>query len=78
MTSPTGFVAVVVREHNDTDTHLASTRQEALDWFVGALYLVEDGIIEEGAPTPTFTHLNRFARDNGWTISIDEHPAPTN
>lgn len=64
------YLAVVVREYDDTDTKVCETELEARMWLVKALYLVEDGVLTKDAPTPGLAALRTFARDYGWTADI--------
>lgn len=65
-------LVAVVREHGDSDMTSVPTDQEAREWAVGALYLVEDEVLPKGAPTPDWPALDRFARDNGWDLTHKE------
>lgn len=76
MSTPAGPTAAPVRvtvvyEHGDIRTTSRASEADALAWLAEALYLVEDGIIDDDAPTPTLAFMDRHARSNGWTVTLD-------
>lgn len=66
-------LATVVYEHSDSASMTCNGEAEARAWLVEALYLVEDGIIDADAPTPTLGFLDDHARSMGWTVTLTAH-----
>lgn len=66
------FVTTIIREHSDSETDVHHTEQEALAWCAKALFLVEEGRMNEGDPPPSFEQMRKIAGDYGWEITLDE------
>lgn len=63
--------AIVVREHGDLDSAVLADETGVREWLRQELFLVEDGHIAAGDPTPSLNDLHRIAHRNGWTITIN-------